>query len=145
MTDSLPVVEHQEGVPFELDAFVIALEGDFDIAERPRLLDAFAIAAPSAAVVIDFRRTRYIDSTVLECLVALQRSLGARGAKLLLVELSPEIRRIFDVCGLDRLLYIRGSLSEVMDELDADPIRVRRLTLIAEPTDALEIDRGKLK
>jgi anti-sigma B factor antagonist len=140
MLDPKPVAEPQERSPFELDAFVVCLEGEFDIAERPRLLDAFALASNSATVVIDFKRTRYVDSTVLECLVALQRALGARGGRLLLVEIPPGIRRIFDVCGLERFLSVRGTRSEVMDELEADPSRVRRLTLIAEPTEAEEVD-----
>lgn len=140
MRDPKSAAERQK-LAFELDAFVICLEGEFDIAERARLLDAFAVATSSAAVVIDFEPTRYVDSTVLECLVALQRALTERGGRLLLVELSPEIRRIFDVCGLDRLFSIRGSLREVMDDLDADGdgARVRRLTLVAEPANAAKM------
>lgn len=145
MFDPNPVAERQKLAPFELDAFVIRLEGEFDIAERSRLLDAFAVAGNSATVVIDFKRTRYIDSTVLECLVAFQRALGERAGRLLLVDLSPEIRRIFDVCGLDRLFCIRGSFDEVMEDLNADAARVRRLTLVAEPTDGIEIDGSMRK
>lgn len=46
--------------PFDVDALVIALEGEFDIAERVRLLDAFAVTTSSPLVVIDFEKTRYI-------------------------------------------------------------------------------------
>jgi len=143
--DPRPVAQARELAPFELDAFVIRLEGEFDVAERARLLDAFAVANSSAVVVIDFKRTRYIDSTVLECLVRLERALSERGATLLFSELSPEVRRIFDVCGFDRLFNIRRSLGEVMNELDADAARVRRLTLTATPADAVEMDGGMLK
>lgn len=138
MIDPQPVTGRETVVPFELDAFVIRLEGEFDIAERARLLDAFAVSTTSATVVIDFNKARYVDSTVLECLVALQRALAERGARPLLIELSPEIRRIFDVCGLDRLFSIRKTLDEVMADLNADATRMRTLTLIAQPTDAVE-------
>jgi anti-sigma B factor antagonist len=145
MIEPDPVAERQKRASFELDAFVIRLEGEFDISERARLLDAFAVASNCAAVVIDFKRTRYVDSTVLESLVAFQRAIGERGGKLLLVALPPGVRRIVEVCNLDRLFTIRSSLDEVMRDLSADASRVRRLTLIAEPTEAAESDGDTLK
>ena len=145
MIDPRPVAAAQAPSPFELDAFIVRLEGEFDVSERARLVDAFAVAATSAAVVIDFKRARYVDSSVVECLVALQRALEKRGGSLLLVEIPSGIRRIFDVCGLDRFFSIRSTVGEVMSELDADATRVRRLTLIAEPTEAVEMDGSDLK
>jgi anti-sigma B factor antagonist len=127
------VYEPHEVRHFDIDAFVVSLDGEFDIAERVRLLDAFAVTASAPAVVIDFEKTRYVDSTVLECLVALERTIAERGAKLVLVELRPEIRRIFDVCGLERLFDIRHHLSDATAALLVDSARVRRLTLVAEP------------
>lgn len=126
------VYEPQEVRHFDIDAFVVSLDGEFDIAERVRLLDAFAVTAAAPAVVIDFEKTRYVDSTVLECLVALERTISERGAKLILVELRPEIRRIFDVCGLERLFDIRDRLSDATAALGVDSTRLRRLTLVAE-------------
>lgn len=127
------VSEPQELGQFDVDAFMISLEGEFDIAERVRLLDAFAVTTDAPFVVINFEKTRYIDSTVLECLVALERAIAERGAKLVLVELRPEIRRIFDVCGLERLFDIRGGLRDVMPALDIEGSRMRHVTLVAEP------------
>jgi anti-anti-sigma factor len=119
--------------PFELDAFIISLVGDFDIAERARLLDACAIAMSAAVVVIDLKKTRYLDSTVLECIVALRHAVAERGARLVLVGLSPDIRRIVEICNLERILEIRPSLSDVTNELSGDRApRLRRLSLIAE-------------
>jgi len=119
--------------PFDLDVFILSLEGEFDIAERVRLLDAFGVSTSAPVVVIDLHKTRYVDSSVLECIVALERATAKRGAKLTLTGLRPEIRRIFEVCGLDRFLDIRDEMSDVTSALGADPARVRRLTLISEP------------
>ncbi|HVR45781.1 MAG TPA: STAS domain-containing protein [Candidatus Binatia bacterium] len=132
MTHTGRASEIEQG-PFELEAFIISLVGDFDIAERARLLDAFAIATSAAVVVIDLKKTRYLDSTVLECIVALRHAVAERGARLVLVGLSPDIRRIFEICNLERLLEIRPSLGDVTNELSGDAPRLRRLSLIAEP------------
>ena len=134
MTQPREVADSQERGPFDLDAFVISLEGEFDLAERTRLLDAFAITTSSPIVIINFEKTRYIDSTVLECLVALERTIAERGARLILVGLRPEIRRVFDVCGLQRLFDIRDTLAVVAKALAVEASRVRKLSLIAEPT-----------
>jgi anti-sigma B factor antagonist len=132
------VAEPQQVRPFDLDVFVISLEGEFDIAERVRLLDAFALTANTAVVVIDFEKTHYVDSSVLECLVSLERAVTGRGARLFLVGLRPEIRRIFEVCGLDRVFEIRIRRDDVAQALPVDPSRMRRLALIVEP--AVESD-----
>lgn len=127
-----------EQSPFQVDAFIISLVGEFDIAERARLLDAFAIATSAAVVVIDLKKTRYLDSTVLECIVALRRAITERGARLVLVGLSPDIRRLLEICGLERLFEIRPSLGDVTNEMSGDAPRLRRLSLIAEPLETTE-------
>jgi anti-sigma B factor antagonist len=134
------VAEPEKVPPFDLDVFVVNLEGEFDIAERVRLLDAFALTANASVVVVNFEKTHYVDSSVLECLVSLERAVTGRGATLRLVGLRSEIRRIFDVCGLDRIFDIRNKLSDVPEALDVDQSRVRRLALIVEPAIESEPD-----
>ncbi len=125
--------------PFELDAFIISLEGDFDLAERARLLDAFAIATSAAVVVVDLKKTRYLDSTVLECIMALRRAVIERGARLVLVGLSADIRRIVEICDLQRLLEIRTSLDDVTKGWNGkEAPRMRRLSLIARPLETAD-------
>ncbi len=138
MTDTQSASEIREE-PFELDIFVISLQGDFDIAERARLLDAFAIATSAAVVVIDLKKTRYLDSTVLECIVALNHAVVGRGARLVLVGLSADIRRIVQICNLERLLEIRNSLRDITNEWGGkEAPRMRRLSLIAQPLETAE-------
>jgi anti-sigma B factor antagonist len=133
MLNPKELAEPEKVPPFELDVFVVSLEGEFDIAERVRLLDAFALTANASVVVVNFEKTHYVDSSVLECLVALERAITGRGATLRLVGLRSEIRRIFDVCGLDRIFDIRDKLSDVPEVSAVDQSRVRRLALIVEP------------
>jgi anti-sigma B factor antagonist len=113
-------------------AFIVRLEGEFDVAERQRLKDAFAIAAGAAVVVVDLERTDYIDSSVLECLVALHNATRQRGAELVLVALNSQVRRLFEVTELQKLFTIGGSVAEVTDVSRAE---VQRLTVEARPLD----------
>lgn len=129
-----------------LDAFVLSLEGEFDIAERQRLLDAFALTAEAPVVILDFAKTRYVDSTVLECLIGLNRKVAERGARLILGGLTPPLRRIFQICDLERRFDIREGLNDAIAFLDLDPARTRRLTVTVEPggaPEAIEVRSGK--
>lgn len=113
-------------------AFIVRLEGEFDVAERQRLKDAFAIATGAPLVIVDLERTKYIDSSVLECLVGLHAATRQRGAELVLVALNSQVRRLFEVTELQKLFTICGSMAEVTDLSRAE---VRRLTVEARPLD----------
>ena len=110
-------------------AFVIRLEGEFDISERQRLTDAFAIAVEAPLVIVDLERTEYIDSSILACLVSLYKATEQRGAQLLLVGLNSQVRRLFDVTQLTAIFTIRDSVAQVTNS----DTEVRRLTVEARP------------
>jgi anti-anti-sigma factor len=134
------VAETTDAQPFDVSVTIINLEGEFDIAERSRLLDAFAVTTNSAVVVIDFGKTRYVDSSVLECLVTLERTMAERNARLVLVSLRPGISRIFEACGLERLFDIRGNADDVTGQLGVEPDQVRTLSLISGPAASFGAD-----
>jgi len=113
-------------------AFVIRLEGEFDLAESRRLTDAFAIATSASLVIVDLGRTEYIDSSVLECLVALHNTLLKRGTELVLVGLNHQVKRLFQVTELEKFFTIRDSIA---DKIDIPNAEVRRLTIEARPID----------
>jgi anti-sigma B factor antagonist len=125
-------IDYQHAPAEAPSAFVIRLEGEFDVAERQRLKDAFAIATGAPLVIVDLERTDYIDSSVLECLVGLHASTRQRGAELVLVALNSQVRRLFEVTELQKLFTICGSMAEVTD---LSRTEVRRLTVEARPLD----------
>ncbi|MBV9015386.1 MAG: STAS domain-containing protein [Alphaproteobacteria bacterium] len=124
----------QSPVTQSTGVFAVSLEGEIDIAERARVLDAFAQATTWPVIIVDFERTRYVDSTVLECLVALGRAAQKRGADLVVVGLRPEIRRIFEICDLQRHFEIRATSSDVIGTLGTRETDVYRMSLVAEPS-----------
>lgn len=120
----------RRGESGETRIFEIELDGEFDLAERHRLEDAFAIGETSPVVVVNLHKARYIDSSVLKCLVGLRKTTEERGAQLFLTGLRSGVRRIFEVTGLGQLFDIRNSLNDVPD---ADIAEVRQLTIEARP------------
>src|SRR5580700_12268707 len=110
--------------------FVIQLEGEFDLAERERLIDAFAIVQSAPVVGVDLRKTTYIDSAVLQRLVALNEATHKRDAKLVVVGLHGAILRLFQITGLDQVFEIRDTLNDVAG---LDGARARRLTIESRP------------
>ena len=110
--------------------FVIQLEGEFDIAERTRLLDAFAIAEAAPLAVVNFERTTYIDSSVLECLIALKVAREKQGSDLVLVGIREPVRRIFELTRVDSFFDIRPSLRDLRID---EAVHARRLTIESRP------------
>jgi anti-anti-sigma factor len=106
--------------------FVIQLEGEFDFAERERLTDAFAIASSAPIVALNLTRATYIDSSVLECLLALRLATRKRGARLILTGVRGAVLRLFQITELHNLFDIQDALGDA-----AGSGEQVRLTLVA--------------
>jgi anti-anti-sigma factor len=107
---------------------IVTLEGEFDVSDRRRLADAFAVAAASPTVIVDFSKTSYIDSSALHCVLMLRQSVRDNQSRLVLVGLHDSVRRVFEICHLEPLFDIRPNLESARDG-DLDPLRLQRLTL----------------
>jgi anti-sigma B factor antagonist len=66
-----------------------------------------------AKLVVNFSNVAFLSSAVLVKLIAVHKLVGARGGALRLCHIRPEIREVFTITHLDRLLDIRP------DEADA--------------------------
>jgi anti-anti-sigma factor len=99
-------------------ASVVALDGEFDLADRERLADAFEVAAQGGVVIVDLSRTTYIDSTILWQLVKLRNRNGARQpVELILTQPHGSVLRLFDVSQIFDLFVVRPSAERALTEL----------------------------
>lgn len=108
------------------DATRIVLRGDFDIADDARIADVFSAVIGTERVVIDLTDVRYIDSTLLNSLIRLQRARISAGRKpVVLTGLSPHVERIVRIARLDRVLEIqRGKRRENLGSRTCDVVLV---------------------
>lgn len=113
-----------------VSAFIVRLEGEFDLTERERLTDAFSVANTAALVIVDFEKTDFIDSSIVQCLVSLHTATQKRGAELVFVGINNQVGHLFKVTELEKFFTIRNSAAEVADIDRGD---VRRLTIEARP------------
>ncbi|HEY2476028.1 MAG TPA: STAS domain-containing protein [Candidatus Cybelea sp.] len=95
--------------PETLDIFLVELVGDFDLSERERLIDAFALAKSALLVMVNLSKASYIDSAVLECLVCFSTATRKRGASFILLGVHGAVQRLFEICEMDKIFDIRGS------------------------------------
>ncbi len=109
---------------------LVSLEGEFDVCDRRRLTDAFAVAAASSTVIVDFNKATYIDSSTLHCILMLRQSMQESQSDLVLVGLHDSVRRVFEICHLEPLFDIRRSLESMRDG-ELDPSRVQCVTLLS--------------
>jgi anti-anti-sigma factor len=75
---------------------VVVLEGELDLAAAP-LLRARVDELTAPGLVLDCRRTTFIDSAVLKELLRARAELAARDARLVLAGVPPAIRRLLDL------------------------------------------------
>jgi anti-sigma B factor antagonist len=85
------------------DTHVIALAGEFDLAQGSRLQRELARAEAGDAriVVVDLRGLGFVDTTGLHLILLAHRRLAGR---LVLVRGGPQIQRVFEICGVEVLL-----------------------------------------
>jgi anti-anti-sigma factor len=92
------------------ETLLITLSGEYDISRAAELDRVLSAADASDAVVIDFRRVGYVDSTVLMRLMLLKERMNQRGSgELILQNVSPMLMRIFEVSGCKKFFKFRNS------------------------------------
>ncbi len=119
--------DSEHAAPTAPSVFVIQLEGEFDFAERERLTDAFSIASETPVVVVNLKRTTYMDSSILQCLAALHVATERRGARLTVTGVHGSVRHLLQITGLHGLFDVRNEFSEVAGSNG----QMRRLTIEA--------------
>ena len=99
---------------------VVAAPEEIDITTAYRLRAALAAAARGhATVVVDMTRTHACDTAGLHVLVRAHRRALARGGELRLAMPSPDVRRLFAITGLDRVIRHFASLDEALAQTSA--------------------------
>ncbi len=107
-------------------ATVVTVRGELDIASAPQLESTLALLAGTPLVVIDLQTLEFIDSTGLGVLVRAHHRAVEQGHRLGLVRASSQVKKLFNLTGLDSQLLIGNSVEELRDGLvsrDRDPER----------------------
>jgi anti-anti-sigma factor len=108
MVDEVPTVaahRHEDGV------VVVAITGAADSRAMPALQEALtdAIAPGLRRLVVDLSRTTLADSVLLGTLVGAAKRTHAVGGRLLVSGASRDVRRVFEITGLDRVLQLEDN------------------------------------
>src|SRR4030095_12948298 len=85
---------------------VFALRGDIDLDSAPSLRSVFQakINEHCPALIVDLAQVSFIDSTGLSVLIEYFRNFGRHGGAFCLCGLSDELKEIFRIVGLDRII-----------------------------------------
>jgi anti-sigma B factor antagonist len=95
---------------------VIGLKGEVDLYTCPELKQELlrVIGEGALLVVVDLTETTFIDSTGLGVLVRGVERLNTEGGRLAIVCVDPNMVKVFEVTGLDRVFSIYASREEAL-------------------------------
>jgi anti-sigma B factor antagonist len=90
---------------------VVGARGELDLHTAPELERALAAVADGAArLIVDLSAATFIDSTTLHVLLVQARRTEAAGGELVVVAADPNVRRVFEITGFDRLFSVVPAL-----------------------------------
>lgn len=97
------------------------LAGELDTSIKSELATAFnRVGTANDRLIVDLSQVTFIDSAALGLLIELDNRLAARGGMLALASLQPEVRRIFELAGLFRLLKVFDDMDHAVAYLKRD-------------------------
>ena len=101
-------IRHHQRPPWT----VLSVGGDLDVVGAPELRQAVvaAVAEGSRLLLLDLSELDFVDSFGIGAVVGALKRLRQRGGDLALVCPSSRIRRVFEICDLDRILVLHDSI-----------------------------------
>ncbi len=100
---------------------IVEVEGDLDFHSSPNLRQALNQLADKKApkIVIVLKKVGYMDSSGIATFVeALQKTKKYQG-KLVLAEMVPAVRGVFEIAKLDGIFILAGSLEDALQKVGA--------------------------
>ena len=81
----------------------VAVSGELDLASSDAVQDALdeAVEQASEILVVDLSETTFIDSTGLHAVIRCERRAAAAGLSVVVIGACPQVRRVFELAGLD--------------------------------------------
>jgi len=106
----------------DAETHLIELEGEVDLYTAPEFKERIVqvIEDGKTRVVVDLSKATFIDSTTLGVLVGSVKRLRPSGGSLALVCSDQNIRKIFEITGLDRVFPIHESREEALSGVATD-------------------------
>ena len=103
----------------EGDITILSPEGDIDLNHSPKLRSLFQakIKAKCPALLIDFGKVNYIDSSGLATLVEYYQGSRSYEGKIALAAMSARVRSVFDLVRLGEIFTIYDTTEEARQEL----------------------------
>jgi anti-sigma B factor antagonist len=100
---------------------VIALTGEVDLYTAPELKQELVrvIDAGARGIVVDMTNTTFIDSTTLGVLISGVKRLRPTGGSVELVVTDRNIRKIFEITGLDRVFSLHEERAAALQAADS--------------------------
>lgn len=107
-------VEQVDSPPVAL----VRVRGELDFGTTPQLVAAMAgLPAPGQHLVLDLSGLTFCDSSGLGALIAAHKATLARGGKLYLAAVAPNVMTAITVTSLDELFLIREDVASVYAEI----------------------------
>jgi len=101
------------------DTYAISLSGEIDLYTAPEFKQQLleVIGEGARHVIVDLTSTTFIDSTTLGVLVGGLRRLRSADGDLTIVCSDPNISKIFEITGLDRVFDLTDTRDEALSRL----------------------------
>ncbi|HEX4013935.1 MAG TPA: STAS domain-containing protein [Candidatus Cybelea sp.] len=96
-----------------LGSIVMVFSGEYDLASKEQLREAFAVLVGAKQAVLDFNDVSYLDSTALSELTALHRARAAAGLDpATIVTSNGNILRLFQIVDMQRFFVFTDTMPE---------------------------------
>lgn len=101
---------------------VVAVGGEVDLATAPQLREELEshVDGGHARVIVDLRRTTFLDSTGLGVLVSVLKRCREEGGDLALVITEPKLVKLFEITGLEQTFPIADSIDAAVAAISGE-------------------------
>jgi anti-anti-sigma factor len=100
-----------------IDVILIEVEGEIDAHTAPELDKTLKdlLAQGRSRLVLDASRTGFISSAGLRAIVFAEKEASQSGGQLRVCGLNAQVRRLFEIAGLDACLSLNDTVQEAME------------------------------
>ena len=93
---------------------LIFIKGEVDAFTAPKLKEAILplVETGNRSVTLNLKETYYMDSTAIGVIIAAYKLASKSQSKLIVEDLTPRVRRLFDITGLSEILTIHDIKKE---------------------------------